>query len=67
MPMTELPVKQSDVVVVGYVKKAQPYFLEDKRNIYTECTIVIVEVLRNATQLPLKADGVITSHRLGER
>jgi hypothetical protein len=65
MPMTELPAKQSEVVVVGYVKKAQPYFSEDKRNIYTEYTISIVEVLRNATQLPLRAEGFITSHRLG--
>jgi hypothetical protein len=61
MPMAELPAKQSDVVVVGYVKRAQPYFSEDKQNIYTEYTISIVEVLRNTTQLPLKAEAVITS------
>src|SRR5437763_2121757 len=65
MWMTELPVKQSDVVVVGYVKNAQPYFSEDKQNIYTEYTISIVEVLKNATQIPLKAEAIVTSHRLG--
>jgi hypothetical protein len=64
-PESDLRVNMSDTIVVGIVKRIQPYLSEDKRNIYTEYTISVTEVLKNANGLPLNAASTITLDRMG--
>jgi hypothetical protein len=61
----ELPVNWSDTIVVGTVKRIQPYLSEDKRNIYTECTISVTEVLKDAKGFPLDDNSTIALDRMG--
>ena len=61
----ELPVNWSDTIVVGTVKRIQPYLSEDKRNIYTEYTISVTEVLKDAKGLSLNAASTIALDRMG--
>jgi hypothetical protein len=62
---SELPVNWSDTVIVGAVKRIQPYLSEDKRNIYTEYTISVTEVLKDAKGLLLNAASTIALDRMG--
>ena len=61
----ELPVNWSNTIVVGTVKRIQPYLSEDKRNIYTEHTISVTEVLKDAKGLSLNAASTIALDRMG--
>jgi len=61
----ELPVNWSNTIVVGSVKRIQPYLSEDKRNIYTEYTISVTEVLKDAKGLSLNAASTISLDRMG--
>jgi len=62
---SELPVNWSDTIVVGTVRRIQPYLSEDKRNIYTEYTISVTEVLKDAKGLSLNAASTISLDRMG--
>ncbi len=55
----------SNTIVVGTVKRVQPYLSEDKRNIYTEYTISVTEVLKDAKGLSLNAASTIALDRMG--
>ena len=55
----------SNTIVVGIVKRIQPYLSEDKRNIYTEYTISVTEVLKDAKGLSLNAASTISLDRMG--
>ena len=63
--LRELPVNWSNTIVVGTVNRIQPYLSEDKRNIYTEYTISVTEVLKDAKGLSLNAASTITLDRMG--
>jgi hypothetical protein len=63
--LRELPVNWSNTIVVGTVNRIQPYLSEDKRNIYTEYTISVTEVLKDAKRLSLNAASTIALDRLG--
>jgi hypothetical protein len=63
--LRELPVNWSNTIVVGIVKHIQPYLSEDKRNIYTEHTISVTEVLKDAKGLSLNAASTIGLDRMG--
>jgi hypothetical protein len=63
--LAELPVNWSDTIVVGTVKRIQPYLSEDKRNIYTEYTISVTEVLKDGKGLSLNAASTIALDRMG--
>jgi hypothetical protein len=63
--LRELPVNWSDTIVVGSVNRIQPFLSEDKRNIYTEYTISVTEVLKDAKGLSVKAASTITLDRMG--
>jgi hypothetical protein len=47
------------------VKRIQPYLSEDKRNIYTEYSISLTEVLKDAKGLSLNAASTIALDRMG--
>ncbi len=63
--LRELPVNWSDTIVVGTVNRIQPFLSEDKRNIYTEYTISVTEVLKDAKGLSLNAASTIALDRMG--
>jgi hypothetical protein len=64
-PMPELPVKMSHAVLVGVVEKVQTYLSEDKRNIYTEYTVSIEDVLKDESGLSLYSGNTIALDRMG--
>jgi hypothetical protein len=64
-PMSDLPIRFSDTIVVGIVDRMQPYFSEDNWNIYKEYTITVKEVLRDANRLALNPGSTIALDRMG--
>lgn len=64
-PMPDLPVKMSHAVVVGAVKRVQTYLSDDRRNIYTEYTVAVEEVLKDESGLSLYSGSTITLDRRG--
>lgn len=64
-PLPDLPVGSSDTVLVGLVNQLQPYFSEDRRNIYTEYTITVRTVLRNKNGLVMNPGSTIALDRMG--
>jgi hypothetical protein len=63
----ELPVAQSDAVVLGTVAEARAELTEDESNVYSEFTINISEVLKDDSQQPLSAGNSIVVDRPGGR
>jgi len=61
----QLPVAESDTIVLGSVTRVQPYLSEDGTNIYTEFTISVEEVFKDSAGLSLKRDSVVTLFRIG--
>ena len=47
-----LPVEQSPVIVIGDVLKSEAHLSEDKRGVYSEFTIRLVEVIKADASLP---------------
>jgi hypothetical protein len=62
-----LPVSQSGMVVVGEVVDARSYLSEGKDWVYSEFTVRIEEVLKNASGVTLTAGGSIEVNRDGGR
>ncbi|HKS26309.1 MAG TPA: hypothetical protein VJS44_00755 [Pyrinomonadaceae bacterium] len=63
----ELPVAQSDAVIVGVVSEATAELTEDESSVYSEFTIDINEVLKNDNQGPLSPNTSIIVDRPGGR
>jgi hypothetical protein len=61
----QLPVGESETIILGLVTKGQPYLSEDGTNLYTEYTISIEEVFKDSARLSLKRGGVIALNRMG--
>jgi hypothetical protein len=49
--LSPLPIEESSDIVVGKVIKIQPFFSEDKSQIYTEITVNVEEVLKKSSNL----------------
>lgn len=47
--MAELPLDQSDTVVVGEVTRVQPFLTHDGLSLYTECTLQVFETVKSAS------------------
>lgn len=58
-----LPLTESDVILVGVVQEAQAHLSDNKKNVYSEFTIRIKQVLKTLTSLP--PDNLITVDREG--
>jgi len=58
-----LPTDQSNVIIVGVVQDAQAHLSANKKNVYSEFTVQIKEVLKAETSLP--ANNLITVDRQG--
>ena len=60
-----LPVAKSDLIVTGEVVDAQAYLSEDKDWVYSEFTIRVGEVLKNASKAPLGQGSTLVVDRDG--
>jgi hypothetical protein len=63
----ELPVAQSDAVVLGDVSKTAAYLTEDETGVYSEFTVRIDEILKTDGQASLSTGGSIIADRPGGR
>jgi hypothetical protein len=63
-PMGELPVDQSDTVIVGEVTHMQPFLTYDGRGLYTECTIRNLETIKSV--VPITSESIVLLRRGGE-
>jgi len=61
----QLPVSESDTILLGSVSKVQPYLSEDGTNLYTEYTVSVEEVFKDSASLFPKKDSVIALFRMG--
>src|ERR1035441_10065712 len=55
----QLPVSESDTILLGSVSKVQPYLSEDGTNLYTEYTVSVEDVFKDSVSLFPKKDSVI--------
>lgn len=62
-----LPVSKSDMVIIGEVVDAQTYITESKDWIYSEFTVRVEEVLKNASNVTLSPGSSIDVNRDGGR
>lgn len=63
----ELPVAQSDAVILSTVSEARAELTEDKSSVYSEFAVNIDEVLKNDSQQPLSPGDSIIVDRPGGR
>ena len=65
LPMPELPVDESQVVVVGTVERAQPFLTSSKSSLYTEYTIRVTDIVKSAAEVPVN-DSLVILRRGGK-
>ena len=61
--MSELPLDQSDTVIVGEVTHLQPFLTYDRRGLYTECTIRVLQTIKSVS--PLTNESIVLLRRGG--
>jgi len=61
----ELPVDSADTIIIGSVSKVQPYLSEDGTRVYTEFSVLPLEIFKNAKGLLLATGSVITLYQMG--
>lgn len=62
-----LPAALSDVILVGQVRDANAYISADKNGVYSEFTVQVEEVLKDATASPLSPGNQVAAERQGGR
>ena len=60
-----IPSNESSDIVVGKVVKLQPYFSEDKSQIYTEITLQVEDVLKNQSSNLISGSKTIALDKIG--
>lgn len=60
-----LPVRMSELVVIGKVAAAHVYLSNDKSGVYTEFSVTVQQVLKRSPQLSISAGGTLTVERPG--
>jgi hypothetical protein len=61
------PIGQSDAIVIAEVEGARAYLSQDKTSVYSEFTVLIEEVLKNASALSVVPGNTVTTERAGGR
>lgn len=61
----QLPVVDSDTIILGSLSTAQPYLSEDGTSLYTEYTISVEQVIKDSANLTLKAGSIVALFRMG--
>jgi hypothetical protein len=64
-PLPEFPVESADTIIIGFVSKVQPYLTEDGTRVYTEFSVLPLEIFKNAKELLLATGSVITLYQMG--
>jgi hypothetical protein len=64
-PLPELPVESVNTIIIGSVSKVQPSLSEDGTWVYTEFSVLPLEIFENAKELLLATGCVITLHQIG--
>lgn len=59
-----LPVAESDIVVVGTIGSAEAHLSENKKNIFSEFTLIVEEVLKSRTSV-IGQGSALTADRIG--
>ena len=59
-----LPVAESEIVVVGTIQSAQAHLSESKRNVFSEFTLTVEDVLKSKIQ-GVAQGSVLTIDRVG--
>lgn len=67
MPLTALPVEQSDLIIIGEVMDAEAILSGDQRGLFSEFTVKIKKVLKNSTDASLTKGDSIFVERQGGR
>lgn len=62
-----LPVRESNVIVIGKISDASAYLSEDKNGVYSEFTLCLDQVLKDDSSIPLKRGDEIVLERDGGR
>ncbi len=62
--LSALPVEQSDTVVIGKISKAEAHLSDDKTRLYSEFSIDVEQVFKNANGI-VNSDSIISATRLG--
>jgi hypothetical protein len=62
-----LPVRESNVIVMGGITEANAYLSEDKNGVYSEFTVCLDAVLKDDSSIPLKPGDEIVLERDGGR
>jgi hypothetical protein len=62
-----IPSAQSDAIVIGELLDAHAYLTEDNREVYTQYTVVVQQVLKNQSSFDANAGAVFTVKRKGGR
>jgi hypothetical protein len=62
-----LPVRQSNVIVVGRISDASAYLSDDKNGVYSEFTLCIDQLLKDDSPTPLNPGNAIVVEREGGR
>lgn len=65
--LPRLPAGQSDVVLIGQTLDANAHLSADKNGVYSEFTVRVEDILKNATASPLSPGDQITAEREGGR
>jgi hypothetical protein len=63
----DMPVEESDLIIEGQVTDSKAFLSNDKTGIYSEFTIAVSKVLKNAGGDSIKADENIAAERPGGR
>jgi len=64
---SELPISQSDAVIVGEVSDAKAFLTNNKTTVYSDFTIHLDEVLKGDSQTPLSQGSTVIADRPGGR
>ncbi|HYI92861.1 MAG TPA: hypothetical protein VEX68_04910 [Bryobacteraceae bacterium] len=59
LPLPELPIDESDVVVVGEVSTVQPFLTSSQTSLYTEYTIQISEMVKSSASAAMKNSLIV--------
>lgn len=60
-----LPIIASNIILIGDVLEAHAYLSSDRTNVYSEFTINIVEILKNAHAVPVYTEQKLVVERVG--
>ncbi len=65
--LSEFPVEQSDLVIVGKIENSKAYLSNDRKGVYSEYYLKISKILRISSNISVKNSDVISIERFGGR